>query len=505
MRLEIGTKQLFLDDHLVHEMHGLRRTMHQPVKRGAVLKADTPSDGSLVASVSSPMWIPDEGVYKLVYECRGDNGGWALAVSEDGVHWAKPNLGAMEFEGSKDNNLIDAPGGQRLWQVIYDPDDADSKRRYKGFLGSSGRRPVVSADCVHWEVLDVPSLPSGDAGTLCFDRENRLFIGPLKFHGCHGRAYNVSTSNDFVHWSEPRFLFGTDDEDQELALEVIRRRLADPGLAKPLMVDPDPGVGWTAPEGKTHNATWRAECYNIGVFRYEEVYVALLMIYYPTGQWIPDRRNTDGFDVIQLAMTRDLENWTRLGERQAFMETSRIDEDGLVGNYDRLQMCVSNGPIERGDELWFYYTGMKRRVPVHEQYTDGSLRDPGTLTALERADWLEDTHSAICLAVLRRDGFVSLDAAADEGQLLTKPLELGGAGLFLNLDAAGGQARVEVLDESGDPIPGFAGDQAAMVTGNEVSLPARWPSETGLIALAGRTVRLRINLKQASLYALWVE
>ena len=32
--------------------------------------------------------------------------GLAYAESSDGVHWEKPNLGLVEFEGSKENNLL---------------------------------------------------------------------------------------------------------------------------------------------------------------------------------------------------------------------------------------------------------------------------------------------------------------------------------------------------------------------------------------------------------------
>ena len=39
--LEIGSqRQLFLDDHIIERIAGLKRTMHQPVKRGAVIKPD---------------------------------------------------------------------------------------------------------------------------------------------------------------------------------------------------------------------------------------------------------------------------------------------------------------------------------------------------------------------------------------------------------------------------------------------------------------------------------
>ena len=68
--LQPGQKQLFLDDFIVQEAHKLNRTMHRPVKSDPILKADQPSDGSMIALASAPMWIPDEGVYKLPYEVR---------------------------------------------------------------------------------------------------------------------------------------------------------------------------------------------------------------------------------------------------------------------------------------------------------------------------------------------------------------------------------------------------------------------------------------------------
>ena len=146
--------------------------MHRPVKSDPILKADRPSDGSMIALASAPMWIPDEGVYKLPYEVRRDeqNGNeMALAISTDGLNWEKPNLGLVNFAGSTNNNLFPTPDNLRLWHIVYDPDDSDSNRRYKGFLTSAGGRiPVVSPDCLNWTKLghDPADFPSGDAGTL---------------------------------------------------------------------------------------------------------------------------------------------------------------------------------------------------------------------------------------------------------------------------------------------------------------------------------------------------
>ncbi len=512
IELKPGGKQLFLDDHVVQSVDGLTRTMHSPEKRGAVLKPDIPSDGCAVAALSAPMWVPEEGVYKVVYNAytmddhRGI--GPSLAISKDGIHWEKPIIGEVDVCGSKENNrvVLDADlhwTDNALFSVIYDADDPDPARRYKGLLGSSGRAPVVSPDCIHWTRLPVPRIPSSDVSQLVRDPEHGRYLAMLKGGNEFGRAFNIAMSEDFEHWTQPRFLFGADAEDQTRAVENIRRRLLDPGLAKPQFVDPDPAIGWRPPEGKKMHPTWRAECYNMPVFPYEGLYIGLPQMYHPCGQSLPSRANTDGFHLIQLAMTRDLKHWKRLGNRMPFIGPSRL-EDGLLGTFDRLQLGANNQPVVRGDELWFYYTGMKWRTYLYELWTDGSPRDAATLSDEERAD-LDDGWGALCLAVLRLDGFVSLDAGENGGHVLTKPVQAVGRGLFLNLAAADGSARVEILDEQGTDIPGFSADDAVPMTGDGVRLPVAWKGGSDLSRFAGKVIRLRIHLKKAALFAFWME
>ena len=506
--LQPGQKQLFLDDFIVQETHNLNRTMHRPVKSDPILKADRPSDGSMIALASAPMWIPDEGVYKLPYEVRRDeqNGNeMALAISTDGLNWEKPNLGLVNFAGSTNNNLFPTPDNLRLWHIVYDPDDSDPNRRYKGFLTSAGGRiPVVSSNCLNWTKLghDPADFPSGDAGTLTYDRDNKEFLGLLKFKSEYGRAYKLTTSTDFENWTEPRFLFSTDEEDQKLAVESIRKRLADPTLAKPLFVHPDPSLGWREPDPPPWRGdpVWCAECYNMGVFPYEGLHLATLMIYYPTGQSLPEGRNCDAFHYLQLAMTRDLQNWIRLGNREPFIGPSPLTK-GTVGNYDRLQLQTTNQPVDRGDELWFYYEGMKRRVPQHDRWSDGSPRDPSTLSPEEKADWIDDTHSAVYVAILRKDGFVSLDADANGGHILTRPIKWTGDHLFLNLDAPTGSAQIEFLDENGTPIPGLSGSDAPIAHGDTINLSVT----QNLSRLQNQIVQLKIHLDNAQLYAFWTQ
>ena len=510
-----GDRQLFLDDRAVQKMSGLKRTMHQLEKRGAVIKPDVPSDGCRVQTYStSPMWVPEEGVYKMVYMAfpmeNHNEIGAAYAVSKDGIHWEKPDLGQnVKVRGSTKNNRIFVDrnlrwGDNSLFNVVYDPDDPDPSRRYKGLLGSINRKPVVSKDCIHWRILDVPPIPSSDTSTLTYDRKTRRFLAFVKTGNKYGRAASLSISKDFENWTRPAFCFGADAEDQKLAPEKIQERLSDPGLVNPLFVAPHPAKrGKAKGRGRTL-PTWRCECYSFAAFPYEDVYIGVGMMYYPTGTALPARNNTDGFDMIQLVMSRDLKTWTRLGNREEFVAPSRIDK-GLIGVFDRQQICAPGQPLDMGDELWFYYTGFKTRIPMYSLNPDGSKRDPKTLTPQERAD-LDDGWSAICLGVLRRDGFVSLDAGQKGGYLVTRPFKAKGAGLFLNAEVEeAGSAHVEVLEEDGTGIPGFSRSEAVPLDGKGVSQQAVWQTGAYWGMLKSKTVRLKIYMNKAKLYSFWVE
>jgi len=145
-------KTLFLDDHHIAEMTGLKRVMHRPVKKGAVFMPHGETDGIRVQTASAPVWVPEEGVFKLFYMgFPYRNHGWivgeigsALAVSPNGLDWKRPVLNKVEIGGSTANNrfFVDPNlrwGANKLMEVIHDPDDPDPQRRYKGLLGASRR------------------------------------------------------------------------------------------------------------------------------------------------------------------------------------------------------------------------------------------------------------------------------------------------------------------------------------------------------------------------------
>jgi hypothetical protein len=72
--------------------------------------------------------------------------------------------------------------------------------------------------------------------------------------------------------------------------------------------------------------------------------------------------------------------------------------------------------------------------------------------------------------------------------------------------------RVELQDQAGNPLPGFALEDADELKGNSLQVPARWGAEVigklrrpegdpNVGALAGRPVRLRFVMRDARLYS----
>jgi hypothetical protein len=60
---------------------------------------------------------------------------------------------------------------------------------------------------------------------------------------------------------------------------------------------------------------------------------------------------------------------------------------------------------------------------------------------------------------------------------------------------------VEILDESGEPVPGFTLREADQLNGNSVRTVVAWQGRSNLSVLAGKSVRLHFKMRSAKLYA----
>ena len=474
-----GERQLFLDDAGIAEMKNLERTMHQPAKKGAVIRPDLALGEGNVQGRTAPAWDPEKKLFKFwnLYGPPGMTHAAGYYESKDGLHWYKPVVGQLKYRGSFQNNYmtVKIAGGRmvRPSRVVYDASDPDPARRFKTFLPNAG--VAVSPDGIRWKHLaGIPKVPSGDESNFSFDDKAHLFIATVKHGGPYGRSVHLSTSKDFRKWTKTKLIFHADKLDQELGRKNIKARLADPTLQQSYY--------------KANPRVYRVDVYNMGLFRYEGLYIGMPAMFHSTSP-VLNYPNTDGFHLVQAICSRDLQTWKRVGNRRPFIGPSRLGS----GAYDLTQIMPPSAPVVRGDELWFYYWGGKYRGTFRWEgkYPKGKMiMLPG----------FDPDGGAICLGVLRRDGFISLDAAEEGGTVLTNPLKLPGDKLFVNVDALTGELLVEVLNKNGEVLAA----SAPIKDGDHRQIEVKW--QKGNIAdVQGQAVSLRFSLREARFYSYWLE
>ena len=91
---------------------------------------------------------------------------------------------------------------------------------------------------------------------------------------------------------------------------------------------------------------------------------------------------------------------------------------------------------------------------------------------------------------LRTDGFVSVNASYEGGELVTKPLTFTGKELTLNFaTSAAGSVLVELQDAAGTPVPGFSLANAVETIGNDLDRVIQLDSPTTVASFLQRLGR----------------
>jgi len=105
--------------------------------------------------------------------------------------------------------------------------------------------------------------------------------------------------------------------------------------------------------------------------------------------------------------------------------------------------------------------------------------------------------------VLRTDGFASIHARADVGEMVTRQLRFSGKALSINYaTSAGGTVAVELQDADGKALPGFTLAECRNLVGDTIDQTVTWAKGSDLSALAGKTVRMRFVMQEADVYSL---
>jgi hypothetical protein len=470
--IRVGSaKQLFIDELFFAETYGVRLCANPPIKDPqpvVVADRDKPWELNRISSGNSVVDTGDEirVYYDAIAPCPSDNRSrWlCLAVSTDGIHFAKPSLGVVPFEGRNDTNIVwppkhvpsHEPGNVFLDNNPQCPPDERFKLVY--CYGADGCHIAVSADGIHFRAPEQPAFRASDTTNAgFFDDRIQRYVSWVRINGPRGRSVGRCEFDDIQDWGQESLVFVNDDEDQK----YLDRTLFG---------------------GMDH--------YDGGVNKYRlapDVYFGFPAAYY---HFLPDvskqrgRGGTrspgnDGNIEVQLMTSRDGVHWGRPERGKPFIPR------GPDGSWDYGMTYVSGGSnlVYRGDEVWLYYSAQPF---THGDY---SLADKNALGSVMRA-------------VLRLDGFVSVDAGCEPGGFTTPPLIFDGKQLVLNVDTGGGGwLRVELQDAAGQPLAGYTLADCDAINGNWLRYAVSWRGSSDLSVLAGKPIRMKIEMRSTKLYA----
>ena len=436
--IAIGSRrELLVDDFLIDKLARVELRLHKPEAREVVLTCDAPWEGNVSAYYTI---FEDEGLFRMYY--RGAHFDvttkkathqdlTCYAESHDGLKWQKPDLGLVEFKGSKANNILQAdPEAAHNFAPFKDNNPAcAANARYKALAGGmtmlNGKKKSClhayhSGDGIHWsKTIEAAVITAGafDSQNLAFwDTARGEYRAYWRISSNNVRAIRTATSKDFIHW----------DHQADLTYDMPPVHLYTNAI-RPYFRAPH------------------------------------LLIGFPTHYLATPKEQ-----VEPVFMTsRDAVKFRRW-EEALIPITAPKDRDGNRSNYMVYGLLQLPG---QDKELSVYGT---------EAYYKGA-------------------GSRLRRFVYRMDGFVSASAGAAGGKLVTKPVTFAGAKLVLNL-VSKGATRVELQDAQGGPLPGFTLQDCTPITGDFVAHPVVWKGG-GLAALAGKPVRLCIELKEADLYA----
>jgi len=473
-------KQLLIADTLFESSRGIRFAMNAPYQdETPLLTADLPWEIAAKAEIhiyASVLY--ENGLFRLWYTLHTNDPNQALCIcyaeSKDGIHFVKPDLNLFELNGSKANNIVipGTVGGPAVWIDPKAPPLHRYKTQARVYKPKTCFQMHSSPDGIHWTLFAEIEVHPHDTQNIIFWDES---ISRYVLFGRELVPYQTEPKKRY--YRQVRRLESDNLKDWDSPSIVLEADAIDlnsyPSPTKQPPVD----------------------YYGGGVFRYPDPQGPYLMFAHPFWHWktrSPAESRSINADVdekhlqslapatidVRLAASRDGKSFQHAPERKPFLS---LGKQG--GHFSRL-IWASPNPIPRNDELWIYYVG---RNYDHESFLDPSSEKP---------------KAALARAVLRLDGFLAAEAGNQPGEFTTIPLRFTGSQLLLNLDAsAGGSALVEILDEKNQPFPGFSRQDCEPLYGNSVRMTARWRNQSDLTPLAGKTVKLRIILQNAKLYA----
>jgi hypothetical protein len=437
--LDIASRwELFVDEHLVAEKNGLALKLHDPIKREIVLTTDQPWEGMTCAYFS----VIQDGKKVLMYY-RGSSGG--SDHSDAQVTCVAESTDGIRFTRPK-LGLIEA-GGTKDNNVIW---RGVESHNFSPFLDAN---PATKPD------------------------ERYKALGGVKMPGKNwhqgetpGGLYSFASA-DGIHWKKmkdtPVITKGAFDSQNLAFFDTTRSRYAcfsrifsNKVRAVQSCTSTDfltwsDGIPHKYAEGVPMEHFYTSA--TVPCPTAPHLFLSFPKRFVTTRKKVPEHEGPGVSDAVFMS-SRDGTHWDR-----PFLEAWVRPGPDLKNWTDRNNM-TANGIIA-DDTEWSLY------ISEHYRHADHRIRR---------------------LSV-RKQGFTSMHADAKGGEFTTHPLKFTGNKLVLNYStSAAGSIQIDALDDSGKVLatmPELYGDDFEA-------------NALDVSKLAGQSIRLRVKMKDADLYAL---
>lgn len=462
-------RQLFVDDFLID---GTTMERHfytaRWLEENPVLQPETPLEmGDGLAPCAAPFndgcWF--DGVQYRLYYHAGWMNGTALAVSDDGVHWVRKYA---DVQPGTNRVLLPTSGWRRDGAVIWlDREAAAPEERYKAFHffrtpEGEHAEVAISADGIHFSA-GTRTGPCGDNSSIFYNPFRKKWVYSIRANaqlpdGRYVRARRYFECDDLIAGAA----FHTEDTVFWQRCDDMDRLLCEPGIQFPQAYPP--------------------QLYDLNCAAYESVMLGMFAILKGFDECDNDiclRTGQPKHIDLHLGYSRDGFHFAR-PERAAFLRGT-----GVEGDWNRGYLHATGGLfLRRGDELLFPIGGFSAQSPKLGKYLYA-----GASTGI---------------AVLRRDGFASMNARYSAKSLTTRALVFSqGDALFVNANAREGFLRAEILDAQGHAIPGFSLDDCLSAQADGCAQILRFRGGS-LAPLRDTPIRIRFQALNCALYAFWV-
>lgn len=234
------------------------------------------------------------------------------AESIDGINWIKPNLNLIEFEGSKENNILfNYVHGT---SVFLDENEIDENKRYKLFT------KIDYGNGIHYIAV-------------AFSSDGIHFTDFIKIHNFNPRA----DTHNFIMY------------DKEINKYVLITRSWRDSLRVPCISYSSDFINWSNIKEVISSRGYEDQIYSMPIFKKGDYLIGLASMFHEGDM---TDKNYDKVD-LELTYSYRYNNFNYISPKNYFIERG-------YGNYQDStdSGCIfSSIPVEIGNRTYFYYVG----------------------------------------------------------------------------------------------------------------------------------------------------